>query len=189
VNGDTSSVSRHRGASSTSVSSLPNDYSSIPDKDLTFAFIYQEVLRYYHVLYPAMRAVFSLADEHEVTKRADAIRNDRSKDLAKWSHMPRTREMSAGSGNCSPVAGEGSKLTEALLKLQRHLYSRIFIVVQGPSADTNRISYRNRPLRMLGPLASRTALEQGDVEPFVLNMSENMVCCASAKPIAFETKN
>lgn len=97
VNGDTSSASPTSGCIINFRIFPADDYSSIPDADLTFAFIYQEVLRYYHVLYPAMTRRFSLADEQQVVESADAIlARINPANWHRWGFMPRTREMSAG---------------------------------------------------------------------------------------------
>jgi hypothetical protein len=77
---------------------LPTDnYDGVPDKELTFQLIYQEVLRYYHLLYPAMSEVFDLSNELNVTVRAQFIRDRIAK--AKWdrsSYMPISRDLSDG---------------------------------------------------------------------------------------------
>jgi hypothetical protein len=74
-----------------------DDFSGIPDDQVTFAFVYDKVLRYYHLLHPAMDRVFDLSSEGQVELRADRIRT-RIK-VIDWSdpqYMPRTRELSAG---------------------------------------------------------------------------------------------
>lgn len=74
-----------------------DDYSSVPDSDLTFEFLYGEVLRYYHLVYPGMSRVFPLNSEEAVRENAEAIleRIDPAA-WGKWEYMPRTREMSEG---------------------------------------------------------------------------------------------
>lgn len=74
-----------------------DDYSAVPDSSLTFAFIYQEVLRYYHLLYPAMSDVFNLSNETVVRSLAQFIL-DRI-NPAQWefaSYMPISRDLSDG---------------------------------------------------------------------------------------------
>jgi hypothetical protein len=74
-----------------------DDFSSVPDSEITYAFVYDKVLRYYHLLHPAMDGVFDLSDQDRVEERADRIRT-RIKATA-WDdpqYMPRTRELSAG---------------------------------------------------------------------------------------------
>jgi hypothetical protein len=74
-----------------------DNYDHIQDAELNFPLIYQEVLRYYHVVYPAMTRHFSLADEGDVIANADGIRGVMAPAMHdKWAYMPRTREMSAG---------------------------------------------------------------------------------------------
>src|SRR5205085_6426986 len=51
-----------------------DDYSQAPDSDLNFAFIYREVLQYYHLLHPAMDAVVDLSDETAVTNAVSVMR-------------------------------------------------------------------------------------------------------------------
>lgn len=74
-----------------------DDYSGVPDNDLTFEFLYREVLRYYHLVYPGMSRIFPLNNEEAVRENAEAIleRIDPAR-WAAWEFMPRTREMSAG---------------------------------------------------------------------------------------------
>ncbi len=46
-------------ASFANIRALPlDDYSGLPDADVTYAKVYDEVLRYYHLIHPAMSAVF-----------------------------------------------------------------------------------------------------------------------------------
>jgi hypothetical protein len=63
---------------------------------LTFDVVYQEVLRTYYLLYPAMNQVFPLNSEQAVTTYAIAILQRTEKSL--WmltGYMPRTRDLSA----------------------------------------------------------------------------------------------
>lgn len=71
-----------------------DDYSDIDDENLTFEFIYNEVLRYYHLLYP--KHPFDLNDKDKVRKYAKEIKDRISKDLHSNEYMPRTRELSKG---------------------------------------------------------------------------------------------
>jgi hypothetical protein len=97
-----------------------DDYSSISDGDLTFAFVYQEVLRYYHLTYPAMSKVFLLNDEATVTSQAAAILHVIAKDSwPRYGYMPRTRELSDGKRTllerwCRKVIGGGPSTPPAL---------------------------------------------------------------------------
>jgi hypothetical protein len=82
----------------TNVRVLPtDDFSAVPDSDLTFAFIYENVLRYYWVIYPTMDRFVDLHTETDVVAKADALRARIAED--RWRHvdyMPRTRELSDG---------------------------------------------------------------------------------------------
>lgn len=79
-----------------------DDFSAVPDADLTFAFVYENVLKYYHLLHPAMDVVipgFDLSVQASVESRADLIRTRILISLTPWDdfqYMPRTRELSAG---------------------------------------------------------------------------------------------
>lgn len=77
---------------------LPDDdYDHVGDDELTFGLVYREVLRYYHLLHPAMSAVFDLSDEQVVTAAAESLL--RRTDPAAWHrahYMPRTRDLSPG---------------------------------------------------------------------------------------------
>lgn len=77
---------------------LPLDnYDSVPDADVTFDFVYQEVLRYYHLLFPAMSELLKLSDKDAVIGRAQAIldRIDPAR-FEKSIYMPVSRDMSDG---------------------------------------------------------------------------------------------
>jgi hypothetical protein len=83
-----------------SVRVLPaDDYRHLGDDEITFAFVYREVLRYYHLLHPAMSRVLDLSDESAVTgAAADGSLLGRT-NPERWSragYMPRTRDLSAG---------------------------------------------------------------------------------------------
>jgi len=74
-----------------------DDYSHLPEAELTFAKVYSEILQYYNLAYPAMSKVFPLNDEEAVEQQAGAILD--VTDKAKWTgyrYMPRTRELSDG---------------------------------------------------------------------------------------------
>ena len=74
-----------------------DDYSSVPDSDVTFEFVYQEVLRFSHLLYPAMTEVFDLSDQNQVDAFAEVILERIDKSVWEdWEYMPRTRDLSDG---------------------------------------------------------------------------------------------
>ncbi|MGC1497443.1 MAG: hypothetical protein WA790_16695 [Sulfitobacter sp.] len=67
----------------------------ITKPDVTFDFVYQNTLRTYDLLFPAMHAVFSLSDESVVAAHAQSILG--RTDLYMWGNtgfMPITRDMS-----------------------------------------------------------------------------------------------
>jgi hypothetical protein len=88
-----------------------DDYGRLGDDELTFPLVYQEVLRYYHLLHPAMSRVLDLGDEQAVTSAAEALLQ--RTDPGNWHrarYMPRTRDLSAGKRHllerwCRQVAG------------------------------------------------------------------------------------
>jgi hypothetical protein len=88
-----------------------DDYGRLDDDELTFPLVYQEVLRYYHLLHPAMSRVLDLSDEQAVTTAANTLLQ--RTDPANWHrarYMPRTRDLSAGKRHllerwCRQVAG------------------------------------------------------------------------------------
>jgi len=74
-----------------------DDYDHIPDDLVTYAFVYQEVLRYYHLLYPAMSRIINWADEDDVRANAAGISDRISKGSSdRFGYMPRTRDLSDG---------------------------------------------------------------------------------------------
>jgi len=81
-----------------SVRVLPtDDYEHRRDDEITFGLVYQEVLRYYHLLHPAMSRRLDLSDEGAVTAAAATLLRRTEPD--NWHHahyMPRTRDLSAG---------------------------------------------------------------------------------------------
>jgi hypothetical protein len=81
-----------------SVRVLPtDDYGHLGDDEVTFPLVYQEVLRYYHLLHPAMSRLLDLSDERAVTAAAETLL--RRTEPGNWQHsryMPRTRDLSAG---------------------------------------------------------------------------------------------
>jgi hypothetical protein len=95
-----------------SVRVLPaDDFSHVADDELTFELVYDKVLRYYHLLHPAMSAVFDLSDKDRMTGMAPlvAARVDPGR-WDRWAYMPRTRELSDGKRKlllrwCKKVAG------------------------------------------------------------------------------------
>lgn len=75
-------------------------YDHLTDIEIDFALIYREVLRYYHVIYPAMGRIFPLNDEQTLIDNAEGIRERMDPKLHdNWEYMPRTREMSAAKRN------------------------------------------------------------------------------------------
>lgn len=82
----------------TNVRVLPaDDYDDLPDEQLTFDLLEQEILRYYYVLYPAMTDIIDLGDESEMRRSAGRIASQISKDnWSEYGYMPRTRELSDG---------------------------------------------------------------------------------------------
>jgi hypothetical protein len=78
---------------------LPNEnYDHIPDEELTFAFIYQEVLQYYHLMHPGMSKVYDLSDtENWTPKRVEMLLERLRPELKdRYGYMPRTRDLSDG---------------------------------------------------------------------------------------------
>lgn len=74
-----------------------DDYSHLHEDAITFALVYEEVLRYYHLVYPVMRKHLALNDEEALTASAEAMLERIDAEAWKsWKYMPRTREMSAG---------------------------------------------------------------------------------------------
>jgi hypothetical protein len=74
----------------------PSAPQPVGNAQLTFAVVYQKVLRTYYLLYPIMNSVFPLNSEAQVTQWAPAILQ--VTDPAQWmsiNYMPRTRDMSA----------------------------------------------------------------------------------------------
>ncbi|MFM9965430.1 MAG: ferritin-like domain-containing protein [Planctomycetaceae bacterium] len=80
------------------VRSLPvDDYDGVADADVTFAKVYDEILRYYHLIHPAMSALFPLNDEATVKSFASGILERINPSLHDdVRYMPRTRDLSAG---------------------------------------------------------------------------------------------
>lgn len=81
-----------------SIRVLPTDsYDHLSNSELSFQLIYDEVLRYYHLLYPSMSERFDLSSEISVELHAQAILDRISPAI--WdrsAYMPVTRELSAG---------------------------------------------------------------------------------------------
>ncbi len=83
-----------------SVRVLPtDDFSHVSHDDLTFALVYEKVLRYYHLLHPAMSEVLDISDEQIVGDPGVAQTLVERTDPGLWArfaYMPRTRELSEG---------------------------------------------------------------------------------------------
>jgi hypothetical protein len=74
-----------------------DDFSTVPDDDLTFAVVYDTVLRYYYLLYPTMDRLIDLSSEDDVRANADVLLERIAEDGWRgWEYMPRTRELSDG---------------------------------------------------------------------------------------------
>ena len=78
---------------------LPADdqFDSVPDSELTFDYVYDNVLRYYYRLYPAMDSYVALNDPEAVAQAAPMLR--KMIDRSNWCstlYMPVTRELSDG---------------------------------------------------------------------------------------------
>jgi hypothetical protein len=74
-----------------------DDYSKVSDDDLTFSFIYEEILRYYHLIFPAMSKRLDMSDPTVWDTPTAAQYVLRMTDSKLWSHfnyMPRTRDLS-----------------------------------------------------------------------------------------------
>jgi hypothetical protein len=74
-----------------------DDYSKVADEDLTFDFIYQEILRYYHLIFPAMSKRLDMSDATIWNTPTAARYVLRMSDPELWEHfhyMPRTRDLS-----------------------------------------------------------------------------------------------
>lgn len=75
----------------------PTAAEPVGNDQLTFDVVYQEVLRTYYLLYPAMNLIFPLNDEASVAGYAQPILQATSTTPANWmssGYMPRTRDMS-----------------------------------------------------------------------------------------------
>lgn len=74
-----------------------DDYSNIPDNEITWDFVYNEVIRYYYLLYPGMFARLAFNEEGIARANAGIIKTLTS--ARQWNYsayMPVTREMSDG---------------------------------------------------------------------------------------------
>jgi hypothetical protein len=68
-----------------------------PDSDLSFEFIYDQVLKVYDVVYPAMNQTFELRDGRAVAAQAEVIRAHLLLDPTTSSeYLPASRDLSAG---------------------------------------------------------------------------------------------
>ncbi|MEA2694540.1 MAG: hypothetical protein QOJ16_3927, partial [Acidobacteriota bacterium] len=84
------------------VRALPfdNELLTVPDSELTWDFIYQEVLLTYNLVYPLMSMVLNLGNEQTVNQNAEIIQTATSlEEFLSTLGMPVTREMSAGKRN------------------------------------------------------------------------------------------
>ncbi len=74
-----------------------DDFSHIPDNEVTFELVYEKVLRYYHLLFPAMTQFLDLSDQSAMIDSAQFV-IDRTNPamFGKSSYMPVSRDMSAG---------------------------------------------------------------------------------------------
>jgi hypothetical protein len=77
---------------------LPDDnYDNIPDHQITWDFVYQEVIQYFYLLYPGMFAILAFQNEDVARQNASLIRQMVSKRT--WdstSYMPVSRDLSDG---------------------------------------------------------------------------------------------
>lgn len=82
----------------TNIRVLPADNEEVSDTEVAdWNFIYQKVLRYYHLIYPAMSLKIDLSQEAQVRQYAREIKAAIAKDnWHSWSYMPTTRDLSAG---------------------------------------------------------------------------------------------
>jgi hypothetical protein len=74
-----------------------DDYSHVTDDELTFDFVYKEVLRYYHLILPAMSKRLDLSDATIWSTPTAAQYVLRMTDPGMWAcfnYMPRTRDLS-----------------------------------------------------------------------------------------------
>jgi hypothetical protein len=77
-----------------------DDYSSVPESTrLTWEFVYHNVLRYYHLIFPVMSEVIPFNNREAVTKAARQGALTAATDPARWhstGYMPPTRDLSTG---------------------------------------------------------------------------------------------
>lgn len=74
-----------------------DDYSKVTDDELTFEFIYQEILRYYHLIFPGMSKRLDMSDPAIWNAPSAAQYVLRMTDPKIWNcynYMPRTRDLS-----------------------------------------------------------------------------------------------
>jgi hypothetical protein len=73
------------------------DYAHIPDETLSWDFVYDEVLRTYYVLFPAMSLIFPLNKEDAIRNMAPQILQRTEESLfGSTAYMPITRSLSPG---------------------------------------------------------------------------------------------
>ena len=77
---------------------LPNDnYDAIPDSQITWDFVYREVIQYFYLIYPGMFARLAFQNEATARQSASLIRQMIGKRT--WnstSYMPVSRDLSDG---------------------------------------------------------------------------------------------
>jgi hypothetical protein len=80
-----------------------DDYSRVPDEEITFDYVYREVFSYYSILYPVMSHIIpwgpanTPSDPHRVAQFAALIADSISEERQGTTlEMPVTRELSAG---------------------------------------------------------------------------------------------
>jgi hypothetical protein len=74
-----------------------DDYGHLEEDEVDFSLVYREVLRYYHLLHPAMSRRLDLSDEQLVSASAAALLSRTDPDIWRRArYMPRTRDLSAG---------------------------------------------------------------------------------------------
>jgi hypothetical protein len=77
-----------------------DDYSSVPAAvRLTWEFVYQNIFRYYHLIFPAMSRIIPFDDQQATTLAAKQGKLSAATDPARWQstrYMPPTRDLSAG---------------------------------------------------------------------------------------------
>jgi hypothetical protein len=77
---------------------LPDDnYDNIPDDQVTWEFVYQNVIRYFYLIYPGMFARLAFQNENIAKQSASIIAELIAKDTwGSTSYMPVSRDLSDG---------------------------------------------------------------------------------------------